>query len=180
VPLLLVPLLILLALPILLPLSLVQRYRVGTARRLARGWVATLNIVLLSLSIVLYLIGAAMTALWLPHAMTYAVLGLALGGLLGVFGLLLSRWEPAAHGLEYTPNRWLVLALTLIVASRVIYGIWRGWHAWLYRADDTAWLAASGAAGSFAAGGLVLGYYAIYWIGVRRRLARHKRVRGFR
>lgn len=175
VPLLLLPLLILLALPILLPLSLLQRYRVGTARRVARGWLTTLNLVVLLLSVGFYLVGAAMTSLWLPHAFSYAMLGLAIGCVLGAVGLPLSRWEATPRGLEYTPNRWLVLAITLVVTSRVIYGVWRGWHAWMARTDDTSWLAASGAAGAFAAGGIALGYYVIYWAGVRRRVARHRR-----
>jgi len=35
-----------------------------------------------------------------------------------------------------------------------------------------AWTAASGAAGSLAAGAVALGYYLVYWIGVRRRVER--------
>jgi len=177
VPLLLL-IVILLALPILVPLSLVQRYRVGTAKRVARGWVITLNLVLLSLSIAFYVVGAILTTFWLPHAVEYAFVGLGIGAVLGVLGLILSRWELVPQGLQYTPNRWLVLGITLIVSLRILYGIWRGWHAWLYRADDTSWLMASGLAGSFAAGGIVLGYYALYWAGVRWRLTRYKRQRG--
>jgi hypothetical protein len=174
VPLLLL-IVILLALPILVPLSLVQRYRVGTAKRVARAWVITLNLVLLWVSIAFYVLGALLTALWLPHALAYAFIGLGIGAVLGVVGLMLSRWERGAQGLQYTPNRWLVLGLTLVVSARLVYGIWRGWHAWRYRADDTSWLMASGVAGSFAAGGIVLGYYALYWAGVRWRVTRYKR-----
>jgi hypothetical protein len=174
VPLLLL-IVVLLALPILVPLSLVQRYRVGTAKRVARGWVITFNLVMLLISTALYVLGALLTALWLPHAVEYAFIGLGVGAALGVLGLILSRWELVPQGLQYTPNRWLVLGLTLVVSARIVYGIWRGWHAWLYRADDTSWLMASGVAGSFAAGGIVLGYYALYWAGIRWRLARHRR-----
>jgi hypothetical protein len=35
-----------------------------------------------------------------------------------------------------------------------------------------AWVAASGAAASMSAGAVVLGYYLVYWAGVRRRLRR--------
>jgi hypothetical protein len=47
-------------------------------------------------------------------------------------------------------------------------------------ADTTSWLAASGAQGSLGAGAVVLGYYIVYWTGVRRRLARAQRVRRIR
>lgn len=153
----------------LLPLSLVQRYRVGSARKLARGWVATLNAVAFSLSVSLYVIAAAITSIWVTNAFTYTLLGLAGGALLGVLGLVVSRWEVAPRSLHYTPNRWLVLAMTLIVTSRLLYSLWRGWHAW--RVDpDTSWLALAGVAGSMAAGAVVLGYYLVYWFGVRRRV----------
>lgn len=29
--------------------------------------------------------------------------------------------------LHDTPTRWLVLAITLVVAARIVYGLWRGW-----------------------------------------------------
>jgi hypothetical protein len=34
------------------------------------------------------------------------------------------------------------------------------------------WVAASGVATSMSAGAIVLGYYLVYWVGVRRRLRR--------
>ena len=77
--------------------------------------------------------------------------------------------------LHYTPNRWLVLAITLVVSSRLVYGMWRSWHAWHARADDTSWIVASGAGGSLAAGAVVLGYYLAYWLGVRVRIERYRR-----
>ncbi len=158
---------------VLMPLTLVQRYRVGTARRMARGWLATLNAVGFVVSALILLVSAAFTNIWLPHAFVYTLAGLAAGCLVGAIGLAISRWEPTPGSLHYTPNRWLVLALTLVISSRLIYGMWRSWHAWHARVDDTSWLAASGAAGSLAAGAVVLGYYAAYWIGLRWRIARH-------
>ena len=155
---------------VLLPVSLVQRYRVGTARRLARGWVVTLNLVALVLSTGMFVTGAAVTTVWVPGALSYALAGLAAGGVLGLTGLALSRWEATPRALHYTPNRWLVLGITLVVTSRVLYGFWRGWQAWRSAADGTLWLAVSGVAGSLAAGAVVLGYYLVYWAGVRRRL----------
>ena len=168
-------LVIVLALTALMPLSLVLRYRAGTARRLARGWVATINVLAVALSAALFLVVAAVTSAWVPGAFTHALAGLAGGCLLGLFGLWLSRWEAAPRSLHYTPNRWLVLTITLVVTSRLIYGFWRGWHAWRSTPDDTSWLAASGAAGSLAAGAVVLGYYLTFWTGVWHRLKQHRR-----
>jgi hypothetical protein len=167
-----VALLVVLALVALIPLSLVQRYRVGTARRPARGWVVTINLLGIALSTAVFVMGSAVTSIWVPQAFTYALLGLAAGFLLGLLGLASTRWEATPRALYYTPNRWLVLAITLVVTARLMYGFWRGWHAWRAGLDHASWVAASGAAGSLAAGAVVLGYYLIYWAGVRRRLRR--------
>ena len=167
-----VVLFVLLASIALLPLSLVQRYRVGTARRPARGWIITLNLLALSLSAVIFLMSAALTNIWIPRAFSHALAGLVLGCALGVLGLVLTRWEARPGALLYTPNRWLVLGITLTVTARVIYGFWRTWQAWRLGIDDPSWVAATGAAGSLAAGAVVLGYYLVYWAGVRRRLNR--------
>jgi uncharacterized membrane protein YbhN (UPF0104 family) len=111
---------------------------------------------------------------WIPAAFGYALVGLAGGCLLGLLGLWLSRWEETPRSLHYTPSRALVLAITLVVMARLIYGSWRSWHAWHLTPGDASWLAASGAAGSLAAGALVLGYYLTYWAGVWRRVSRHR------
>ena len=153
----------------LLPLTLFQRYRVGTARRPARGWVIALNLAALSISVVLFLAGAAVTSAWVPHAFTYSLMGLAGGGLLGLLGLALSRWEESPGALHYTPNRWLVLGITLVVSVRVAYSFWRTWQVWRAGVEGTSLLVTAGVAGSLAAGAIVLGYYVVYWAGVRRR-----------
>jgi hypothetical protein len=175
VPLLLLAAALVLMPIVLMPLSLLLRYRAGTARRQARGWVTALNLVALAISTSLFMTGAALTSIWVPHALRYSLLGLLGGFALGIIGLWLSRWERAPQSLHYTPNRWLVLALTLVVAARVLLGLWRGGHAWHHAAapGDTPWLAAFGVAGSLAAGAVVLGYYVSYWMGVRRRWKRH-------
>jgi hypothetical protein len=157
----------------LTPIALVQRYRLGTARRRARGWSAALNIAGLALSSTLFLASAAITSLWIPNAFVYTAAGFAGGCALGLAGLGLTRWEPGHASLHYTPNRWLVLAITLVVAARVAFGFWRSWRAWHLSLDYTSWVAASGAAGALGAGAVVLGYYLTYWLGVRRRLRRH-------
>jgi hypothetical protein len=168
-------LLVVLAFIALLPVALVQRYRAGTSRQLARGWLATINVVGIAVSVIFFLAGAAVTSIWVPDAFRYTVAGLAGGCVLGVLGLALTRWEPASRSLHYTPNRWLVLAITLVVTARVLYGFWRGWQSWRSAIDGSSWIVASGAAGALAAGAVVLGYYLTYWTGVRRKLSRHRR-----
>lgn len=168
-------LLLLLALPLvllaLMPLILFQRYRVGSARRLARPWVATLNIVLTAVSAVLFLTVAAVTAVWVPHAFGGAALGIVVGLGLGVVGLLLTRWEPTAAAFHYTPNRWLVLLVTVMVSARIVYGFWRSWKAAEAGIYGTEMVLAFGIPESLAVGGAVIGYYIAYAWGVRLRLA---------
>jgi hypothetical protein len=176
VPLLIVPVVVVLAFVALIPIALVQRYRLGVARQRARGWLATINHVGLGLSSVMFLVTAALTTLWLPGALTYTLAGLAAGWILGAIGLGLTRWEPARDSLHYTPNRWLILGITLVVTARLLFGFWRAWHTWHAGLDDAAWVAAAGVAKSMAAGAVVLGYYFAYWIGVRRRLRRHRQL----
>ena len=169
-PLILAAVLVVLALIALIPLSLMMRYRVGTARRRARGWLAAVNVAGFGLSVAMFLTVSAITSLWVPDAFAYTTAGLTTGGLLGVVGLWLTRWESAPGALHYTPNRWLVLAITLVVAARLVLGFWRGWQASRAGVEGTSWIAAAGVAGSMAAGAVVLGYYLVYWMGVRRRL----------
>jgi hypothetical protein len=157
---------------VLIPLTLVQRYRAGTMRRRARRWLVTINVVGITLSIAIFLASSALTTIWIPNAWVYAAAGIAAGLVLGVFGVLLTRWEHHPSALYYTPNRWLVLAITLTVAGRIGYGLWRTYEAWSSIGGDVAWAAASGVAGSLGAGGLILGFYWTYWVGVGRKLGR--------
>jgi hypothetical protein len=173
VPILALALLILLPLLVIasMPLILVLRYRAGTARRLARPWIATVNAVMMIVSAGFFLAAAAVTQVWVPDALRSAAAGLGVGGVLGLAGLWLTRWEPTARDLHYTPNRWLVLGVTLVVAARVMYGLWRGAAAWS-ATDGTSFVAAFGVGGSLAAGGTVIGYYVVYFVGLRRRIGR--------
>jgi hypothetical protein len=174
-PLVLLAVALILAPIALMPLSLVLRYRAGTARRQARGWVAALNLAALAISTSLFLMGAALTNIWVPNALAYSVLGLLGGIALGIVGLWLSRWERGPQSLHYTPNRWLVLGVTVMITARLLYGFWRGWHTWGETSGETPWVTAFGIAGSMAAGAVVLGYYLSYWLGVRRRWREHSR-----
>jgi hypothetical protein len=127
---LLIPLIVVLAAIALIPVTLVRRYHVATSRQRARGWLAAVNLVGLALSSMLFLFGAAVTSFWVPGAFTYSTAGFAAGCLLGIVGLWLTRWEPAGELLYYTPNRPLVLGITLVVTARVLYGFWRAWESW--------------------------------------------------
>jgi hypothetical protein len=153
-----------------MPLLLVLRYRAGTMRRRGRKWAATFNVLGLMVSAALFLWVAAMTTLWVPDAFTYSLAGFAGGGLLGLLGLALTRWEATPQALYFTPNRPLVLLLTLAITARLLYGLWRVWHTWRAAGPNDSWLAAAGIAGSMAVGAIVIGYYLTYSAGVRWRL----------
>lgn len=122
-PLLILPVLIVLMVIVLIPVGIVQRYRVGTRRQKARGWVAALNLFGLTVSTALFLTAAALTSIWVPDVLTYTAAGLAGGAILGMLGLVLTKWEPGLDALHYTPNRLLVLAITVVVSARILYGM---------------------------------------------------------
>jgi hypothetical protein len=170
----LVALLFIVVLILAMPLLLVLRYRAGTARRMGRRWIATTNLALMIASAGLFLWAAAVAGLWIPRALLCSFAGLCAGILLGLLGLALTRWERTPQALHYTPNRWLVLLITLAVASRLLYSVWRVWHSWRTTGPDGSWLASAGIAGSMAVGALVIGYYLAYAAGISRRLAKNE------
>lgn len=167
-------LILLLLLPIVLlaltPLLLIQRYRVGTTRRLARPGMATFTLVMMCVSAIFFLLGSAATTLWVEHAFRGALAGVAVGTLLGVVGLAFTKWESTPHTLHYTPNRWLVLFVTSIVSARLFYGLYRSWLVAQSGVGGTSVVAAFGIPESLGAGGIVIGYYLAYGVGVRRRV----------
>ena len=169
-PLLLALLLIPLLVIVLIPVSLVLRIRHGAMRRQARGWLVTANTIGITLSTAMFLIGALITSRWVPEVLRYSLAGLGVGAVLGLIGFALTRWESSGGVVHFTPNRWLVLTVTTVVAARIFYGVWRVWAGWQAGVERLAAVTASGIATSIAAGAVVLGYYLIYWIAVRRRL----------
>lgn len=171
-PLLLVPLvvlLLLLAWLLLLPLSLWQRYRFGKMRRRALPWLVKLNAWLLLVSALLFGLGMLVTEHWWPGALRHAAIGLGVGLPLGGVGLWLSRFERTPQGLYYTPNAWMALSLTLVVAARIVMGFVELWRRW--QGDESlAMLPLFGHASLFAVAGLLIGYYLAYQWGLRLRL----------
>lgn len=153
---------------LLLPVLLWQRYRMGRARQRAVRWVVGLNAWLLLVSAVSLLAGAWLAQRLIADALPFAAAGLAVGLLLGVVGTWLATVEVTDRGTFHTPNRWLVLALTLVVALRIGVG---AWQAWLHLDAGHAVHGLLDRQGSlFALGGLLLGHYLAYAWGLRRVL----------
>jgi len=170
VPLVLLLLLVPMVVIALMPLILIQRYRVGKARRQARPWAVTLNLAVMAFSAVFFLASAAFTTIWILRAFTGAAAGLLAGLVLGVLGLAMTRWESTPRTLHYTPNRWLVLLVTLIVSARVMYGLIRAFAVAQTGMSGAALVTAFGVPESFAAGAVVIGYYLAYNAGLRLRI----------
>ena len=169
-PLLLLPLVVLgllLLWAVLLPVLLLQRYRMGRARQRAIGWVVSTNAWALLVSVVGFIGGAWISGHWVPQALAYATVGLLVGVLLGLVGLWSSRFESGSERYHYTPNRWLILLLTLLVAGRLLLGLWRAWHRLRAGHDAAGVLVDAGSL--FAVGGVLLGYYLAYSWGLRQR-----------
>ena len=180
VPLIILALLVfvLLALAGVVLLSLAVRYRAGTARRQARRWVASLNVWVTSFSALFFLSFTLLLSFWVGSAFRFALIGMAFGGILGLVGLAMTRWESQPEGLFYTPSRWLALLVTLAIAARFVYGWWRATHSGSPPSGDQHWLiAASGTQLSVAVAAGLIAYYLVYSIGVRLRVTRHEQRR---
>jgi hypothetical protein len=159
-------------------LSLALRYRAGTARRQARRWVTSLNVWMTSFSAVFFLSFTLLLSFWVASAFRFALIGIGLGGILGLLGLALTRWESRPEGLFYTPSRWLAFIIVLAIAARVVYGWWRATHPGSSAPGDQHWLTtASGTQLSLAIAAGLIGYYLVYSIGVRVRLGRYEQRR---
>ncbi|MET1162132.1 MAG: DUF1453 domain-containing protein [Pseudoxanthomonas sp.] len=171
-PLLIVPLVVLVLLALwllLLPLSLWQRYRMGKARRRAWPWLVKFNSWALLVSVALFALSMAITNVWWPGALAYAAAGMGIGLQVGMLGLWLSRFEQTPQGMYYTPNPWISLALTLLVAGRIAMGFVEMWRYWQGR-ETLAIIPVLDHASLFAVAGLLLGYYLAYTWGLRSRL----------
>ena len=156
-------------------LSLALRYRAGTARRQGRRWVASLNVWLTSFSALFFLCFTLAISFWVGSAFRFALIGMSCGGILGLLGLVLTRWEKRPDGLFYTPNRWLALLVILVIAARFAYGWWRAAHSGP-SGEQHLLVTASGTQLSLAVAAGLIGYYLVYSVGVRIRIARHGQV----
>lgn len=174
--LLLLPLLILAIVAlwaVLLPISLIQRYRFGRKRRRVTVWANSLNAWLVLISLAGFFASAWMATRWLPDALSMAGAGFASGILLGIVNLVISRNEVEAGNFYITQNAALVLGMTLLVAARILLGLWQLYEhgfqlhpmqreeAWFLRPDSL-----------FALGGLLLGHYFVWCWGLRSMLRR--------
>ena len=108
---------VLLALAGVILLSLALRYRAGTARRQARRWVASVNVWVTSFSAVFFLSFALLLSFWVGSAFGFALTGMCFGGILGLLGLAMTRWESQDQGLFYTPSRWLAFLIVFAIAA---------------------------------------------------------------
>ena len=170
----LLPLVFAVAWLLLLPLVLRQRYRQGHARRRAYRWLLRVNAWGFLLSVAGFMATAWLATSWSPPALQDAALGAAVGVLLGLAGVALTRFEWRPDGLHYTPNRWMALLLTLLVAARIVAGLWWSWERLAGGTHAATPLAhALQAGGVWAVGGMLLGYAATYAWGVHLR---HRRL----
>jgi hypothetical protein len=159
-------------------LSLALRYRAGTSRRQARRWLASINVWATSFSAVFFLSFTFLLSFWVGSAFRFALIGMGFGGILGLLGLAMTRWENQPEGLFYTPSRWLALIVTFAIAARFVYGWWRATHSGSSAPGDQHWLiTASGTQLSLAVAAGLISYYLAYSIGVRLRITRHEKRR---
>jgi hypothetical protein len=158
---------------VLLPISLWARYNAGSARRRAQNWIIRGNAWLLAISLPIFLLTAWLASHWMHAALRDGLLGLLLGVLVGIVALWLTKFERDAKGLVYTPNRWIIVALTALVALRIAAGLWMTWrHATGDTIDTlTDWIDAGAWTG---VAGVFLGYALAYTWGLRARLPQPK------
>jgi len=88
--------------------------------------------------------------------------GLLLGGVLGWFGLRLTRYETTSQGHFYTPNAHIGIALSLLLVGRLAYRFWV--------LDDLATAAnhppPMQSPLTLFLFGLLAGYYIVYYLGL--------------
>jgi hypothetical protein len=159
----------------LMPVLLIQRYRAGTLRRPARRWMVMLAVVSTGMSALFLLLSSAFTNIWVSDAFGDTALGLTAGCVLGIVGLLITKWEPTPRSLHYTPNRWMVLVITLLIAGRILFGLYRVGVAAESGMSGRDVAGAFGVAESLGAAGFVIGYYLAYHVGVIVRIRRWDR-----
>lgn len=164
------PALGLLVLVTLLAWRLYARVRRLVGRQRAsrvRPWI-TLAVFPAFLALFAWLTGSAEQLAWLGAA-------LLAGAALGVYGLRRTRFEATSQGLFYTPSAHLGIALSALLAGRILYRLVE-----LYLEGSGAFFGAPFVRSplTLAIFGLLAGYYMTYAIGLVRW--RHAVQRGLR
>lgn len=120
----LIAILLLLLVPVLAlllwPLGLWQRYRHGTRRQRLWPWLLGLRAALLVPATAIYLLGAGWLASRHGSAGGLAT-GFGAGAALGLLAALLTRLERVDGAWWQTANRWVLLAVLLLVAARAAW-----------------------------------------------------------
>ena len=136
-----------------------------------RPWITLIVFPLLVLMLALGTYARPGLLLWLAG-------GLASGGVLAVYGLRRTQFEPTPQGLFYTPHAHFGIALSVLFVGRILYRLVEG-----YALDGAAPPGASEFARSpltLAVFGLLAGYYTSYAAGLlrwRSRVLLAKRIR---
>ncbi len=92
--------------------------------------------------------------------------GLAAGGLVGLYGLHLTRFEPAPEGLYYTPNAPLGIALSVLFLGRITQ---RMFQFYSFQKKAAPGHTFNRSPLTLAVFGLLAGYYIAYAIGLLRK-----------
>jgi hypothetical protein len=87
--------------------------------------------------------------------------GILLGGILGFFGLRLTKFDTTIEGHFYTPNTYIGSALSLLLVGRIIYNYWR--NGGLTPPPDHPPVQSPL---TYFIIGLTFGYYIVYYIGL--------------
>lgn len=128
-----------------------------------RPW---LTVIFFPLLVAMLLLGS----LFHPASALALVGGAGVGVALGIYGLRLTRFEPTAEGLFYTPNLHLGIALSLLLIARIGYRVIQ-----MYAADlpmDTPPTDFVRSPITLVILGTLAGYYVTYAIGLLRWQAR--------
>jgi hypothetical protein len=103
---------------------------------------------------------------------------MAVGSILGLIALAMTRWENEPEGLFLHSEPLARTFVTLAITTRFVYGWWRATHVSSNAPNDQHWLiTASGTQLSLSVAAGLIAYYLVYSIGVRLRVTRHEQRR---
>ncbi|MEG2942039.1 MAG: DUF1453 domain-containing protein [Thermomonas sp.] len=151
-------------------LVLYRRLRRHIGRQPLRAWRIGLRLAGVCIAaLALLLIGVA-GALGGSMAGLGVLAGLAGGGLLGSYGLRLTRFETTPEGRFYTPNPWLGVGLSALMLGRLAYRfvVVRDVSQAVTLTDSTALGILHRSPLTLAIAGLLVGYFLRYSLGLWR------------